>query len=136
MAFPINFKRLFGGKEEKYDYEIAIGEKGEDGKLKEGDYLITLKLWVNKNYFMQAAYNVQKKIQKQFKISEKFEVPTTLYGQLNKTIDKALGQIEKQVKKDKGEFKILSRQIIDATVEKKGNKYYMIITVSGICLGY
>ncbi len=137
MAFPINFKRLFGGKEEKYDYEITMWELGDKkGALKEGDYLITLNYWVNKNYFMQAAYGVQKKLQKQFKTPEKFEIPTTLYGQLNKSTEKAIKQIEKQVQADKNEFKILSREIYKATVEKKGDRYYMVIDLGGICLGY
>jgi hypothetical protein len=120
------FDRLFKLKKGKYPYEFEADK---------GEYTITVKYDVNKNYFLQALSAVEKKIGKRVGTLDEFSVPDKVKGALNRKTDKIVKQVQKDVQQDDKSFKIISSKVENAYLKKKKDKYWLTVEIKGLYLG-
>lgn len=125
MVFDRLIKRL---KSKKSNYEFEL-------EADNGEYEVKIVYWVNRNFFLQAAHQAHKTLKKDFKVAESFEVPDRLLGSFGKKVTGALDQIKTQVREDKPDFEFLSSNIDSGFYKRDGDKYFLTLTVSGICKG-
>lgn len=118
--------KLYRNRKEKYPYDIEIDQ---------GEFRLSINYSVEKSMFLQAAFAVQKRLKKRFKVLKMFELPSKLYGSLGKKVKQTIKEIEKEVKGDLPDIKFLSWEIKSGIFEQKGKKYFLTVKIEGVCMG-
>jgi len=107
-------------------------------KADKGSFEAVITYSVNRNFFLQAWNEIQKRVVKlQGKSPPKsFEIPEKLLGVVRKQASKTLKKfVKKQVKKDLPEFRMLSMLVESAKIEQIDQSYLMVTKITGVCKG-